>query len=93
MMNPNAYRNALRDYIELLQARAMTNQMIRWEVMADEQKDPTLLSLRAYGSREHADVVMVACGVNGIFEPLPLIDIVLPKLTAIRQLRRQYGMG
>jgi hypothetical protein len=91
-MNHNAYRNAIRDLIELIKARGTSSQMIAWQIGEDEVNDPTLVSLRAYGSREHADVVMVACGVSGIWEPLPPIIIVMPKLLQVQQLRRQYGL-
>jgi hypothetical protein len=91
-MNPNAYRNAIRDQIEFLRRESRANQYIFWQVMDDESNDPTLLSLRAYGTREHADVVMVACGVSGIWESLPTIEIILPPLLQIRQLRQLHGM-
>lgn len=86
----NAYRNAIRDTIELLKARATSSQMIVWQIGTDEQFDPTLVSLRAYGSREYADVVMVACGTSGIWERLPTVEVVMPTLSQVRQLQRQY---
>lgn len=88
----NAYRNAIRDTIELLKARATSSQMIVWQIGADEQFDPTLVSLRVYGSRDYADVVMVACGTNGIWERLPMIEVVMPKLAQVLHLRRQYDL-
>jgi hypothetical protein len=39
------------------------NSLIVWDVKSDEAQDPTLLSLRIYGSRNHTDVIQVACGV------------------------------
>lgn len=87
-MSQNAYRNAIRELIELLKKRGTSQQMIVWQIRADEAVDPTLISLRAYGTREHADVVMVAAGVSGIWERLPETEIVLPLLIQIRQLRR-----
>lgn len=88
----NAYRNAIRDLIELIKARGTSNQMIAWQVGEDEINDPTLVSLRAYGSRNHADVVMVACGTSGIWEQLPAVIIVMPQLAQVLQLRRKYGI-
>lgn len=88
----NAYRNAIRDLIELLKARGTSNQMIAWQIGEDEINDPTLVSLRAYGSRNHADVVMVACGVSGIWEQLPAVIVIMPQLAQVLQLRRKYGI-
>ena len=91
-MSHNAYRNDLRDLIELIKARGTSNQMIAWQVGTDEVHDPTLVSLRAYGSRIHTDVVMVAAGTSGIWEPLPTVVIVMPKLAQVQQLRRKHGI-
>ena len=91
-MSQNAYRNAIRDLIELLKSRGTSNQMLAWQIGEDEVNDPTLVSLRAYGSRIHTDVVMVACGTSGIWEPLPTVVIVMPQLAQVMQLRRTYGI-
>lgn len=91
-MNHNAYRNAIRDLIELLKARGTSNQMIAWQIGEDEINDPTLVSLRAYGSRDHAAVVMVACGTSGIWESLPRAVVIMPQLAQVLQLRRKYGI-
>lgn len=86
----NDYRNALREHIEHLKANGRLRSLIVWDVQIDEARDPTLLSLRAYGSRAYADVVMVACGVSGIWENLPLKRIALPLLADIAELQRIY---
>ncbi|MEY2864683.1 MAG: hypothetical protein RLY58_2390 [Pseudomonadota bacterium] len=88
----NAYRNAIRDQIEFLRRQKQSKQFLLWQIGADEAEDATLVSLRAYGTREHADVVMVACGVSGIWEVLPEVEVVLPTLLQIRQLRQLHGM-
>lgn len=91
-MSHNAYRNAIRDLIELIKARGTSSQMLAWQIGEDEVNDPTLVSLRAYGSRTHTDVVMVACGTSGIWDPLPTVVIVMPQLAQVLQLRRTYGI-
>ena len=91
-MSRNAYRNAIRDLIELIKSRGTSSQMLAWQIGEDEVNDPTLVSLRAYGSRNHADVVMVACGTSGIWEQLPAVIIVMPQLAQVMQLRRTYGI-
>ena len=87
----NDYQNAIRHLIEKLKKRGLTGQYIRWQINKDEIHDPTLVSLRAYGSREHANVVMVACGTSGIWEALPRIEIILPTMLQITQLQQQFN--
>lgn len=86
----NDYRNALRLKIDQLIASKDLRRLIVWDVGADESSDPSLLSKRAYGSAMHIDVVLVACGVNGIWEPLPRKRIVMPSLTDVLALRKKY---
>lgn len=90
MSNLNAYRNAIRQQIQFLQRSGVAGQFIRWQVGSDEVDDATLLSQRAYGTREHTDVVMVAAGTSGIWEPLPRAIIILPTLAQVLALRKQY---
>lgn len=89
----NDYRNAIRDRIEHYKSTGEVRRLIVWDVQMDEARDPTLLSLRAYGSRAYADVVMVACGVSGIWENLPLKRIALPLPADIAELQRIYLFG
>lgn len=91
-MSQNAYRNDLRDLIDLIKARGMSSQMVAWQIGTDEVHDPTLVSLRAYGSRDYVDVVMVASGTSGIWEPLPKVTIVMPQLPQVQQLRLKHGI-
>lgn len=91
-MSQNAYRNAIRDLIELIKARGTSSQMLAWQIGEDEVNDPTLVSIRAYGSRIHTDVVMVACGTSGIWEQLPAVIVIMPQLAQVLQLRRKYGI-
>lgn len=86
----NAYRNAIRDHIERLKNVGDLRQMLIWDVQPDEATDATLLSLRAYGTRLHVDVVLVACGASGIWEILPEQRIVLPFLNDVLALRKVY---
>ena len=87
----NDFRNGTRDLIEKLKKRGRAGQYIRWQINKDEINDPTLVSLRAYGSRDYADVVMVACGTSGIWEELPREEIILPTLLQLIQLRQQFN--
>lgn len=89
-MSQNAYRNAIRQQIDFLKRKGLSSQSIRWQVGSDEVDDATLVSQRAYGTREHADVVMVAAGTSGIWEPLPITIIILPTLGQVLALRKQY---
>lgn len=86
----NDYRNAIRERIRHLKLLKNTQRIIIWDVRADESIDASLLSFRAYGTRLHTDVVLVACGASGIWERLPLKRIVLPQLADVLQLRKQY---
>lgn len=92
MIMINEYRNALRDLIQRLNNKGQANQVIVWQVLLDESLDASLLSQRAYGSRDFVDVVMVACGVNGIWEQLPLTKILLPQARLVLELRKRYGV-
>lgn len=86
----NAYRNAIRDRIEQRLNAGDVRQFMAWDVMADEARDATLLSQRAYGSRQHVDVVLVACGASGIWEQLEKKRIALPLLSDVIALRNEY---
>lgn len=89
----NEYRNAIRDLIERLKRQGDIRNVILWQVQDDEVNDPTLLSLRAFGSRGYADEVLIACGASGIWEALPKQKILLPKPLFIHQVRKEYGIG
>ena len=86
----NEYRNAIRDLINNNIQQGTLNNLIVWDVRSDEAQDPTLLSLRIYGSRKHTDVIQVACGVSGIWEKLPEKRIAVPKIADIMRLRTKY---
>ena len=86
----NEYRNAIRDLINKNIQQGTLNNLIVWDVKSDEAQDPTLLSLRIYGSRKHTDVIQVACGVSGIYEKLPEKRIAVPKIADIMRLRTEY---
>jgi hypothetical protein len=89
----NDYHNAIRHYCELQRKRGRTGQYIRYQILPDEVYDQTLVSQRVYGVRTEADVVQMAAGVNGIWEPLPQIEIILPTAMQLMQLKRAYGVG
>ena len=86
----NEYRNAIRDLINKNIQQGTLNNLIVWDVRSDEAQDPTLLSLRIYGSRKHTDVIQVACGVSGIYEKLPEKRIAVPIIADVMRLRTEY---
>ncbi len=88
----NSYLNAIRQATDAARRRGILASCIVWQVGEDECRDPTLISQRVYGSRQYADVVMQAAGVSGIWEALPLKEIVLPTLSTVLQLRQYYGL-
>lgn len=86
----NEYRNAIRDHINRNIQQGKLNNLVVWDVQSDEAKDPTLLSFRIYGTRQHVDVIQVACGVNGIWEKLPEKRIAVPLIIDVLRLRNEY---
>ncbi|RZG66840.1 hypothetical protein EXE25_09140 [Acinetobacter bouvetii] len=86
----NEYRNAIRDHINRLIKQGKLNQLIVWDIQHDEAQDPTLLSLRMYGSRAYTDVIQVACGTSGIWEKLPVKRIAVPLIADVLKFRREY---
>lgn len=86
----NEYRNAIRDHINRLIKQGKLNQLIVWDIQQDEAQDPTLLSLRIYGSRAYTDVIQVACGTSGIWEKLPVKRIAVPLIADVLKFRREY---
>lgn len=64
-----------------------------YEIMKDEEYDPTLVSLRLYGTRIHANVIMVICGTNGIWEALPVgKKLAFPQIRFINALRAEWDI-
>ena len=86
----NEYRNAIRDHINRFIEQGKLNQLIVWDIQYDEAKDPTLLSLRVYGSRAYTDVIQVACGTSDIWEQLPINRIAVPLIADVLRFRREY---
>ena len=86
----NEYRNAILDHINRLIKQGKLNQLIVWDIQQDEAQDPTLLSLRMYGSRAYTDVIQVACGTSGIWEKLPVKRIAVPLIADVLKFRREF---
>ena len=86
----NEYRNAVRDHINRFIEQGKLNQLIVWDVQQDEAQDPTLLSLRVYGSRTYTEVIQVACGTSGIWEKLPINRIAVPLIADVLRFRREF---
>lgn len=89
----NEYLNAIRQFCELQAKRGRTGQFVRYQILSDEVNDPTLVSFRVYGTRDEANVVMVAAGTNGIWEQLPENEIILPLPQQLQQLKAAYGVA
>lgn len=89
----NAYRNAIRTHIEQMINIGSRQNLIIYRILNDEETDPTLVSLRVYGTPKHADVVMVCAGVSGIWESLPVGQkIGLPTAINVANLRREWNI-
>ena len=86
----NEYRNAICDHINRFIEQGKLNQLIVWDIQQDEAQDPTLLSLRIYGSRAYTDVIQVACGTSGIWEKLPVKRIAVPLIEDVLKFRCEY---
>lgn len=88
----NEYLNDIRKHIDQVIQTGNLNNFIIYDVKPDEQYDPSLISQRIYGNRKHEDVIMVACGVNGVWEPLPIRRIVLPLIANIVYYRNLWSI-
>lgn len=89
----NEFYNALRRHIEVNAPRTgFGGSLSPYQIGEDEIYDASLVSLRMYGTRVHADVVRLACGVSFAHEPLPQKIVLLPNLNAIVVLQKKYGV-
>lgn len=89
----NEYHNAVRRFINTNTAKANFGaRVFQYQIGEDEVHDPSLVSLRAYGTRSHSDIVVLACGNSFSFEPLPLNIIILPDLPVLVSLQKRYGV-
>jgi hypothetical protein len=91
-MSSNIYRTAIIQLIAQLRTRGQAGQYILYQVMPDEVADPTLISWRAYGTRNHADVVMISAGQSSIDDPVPVGELLLPVGPVVAQLKRLHGV-
>ena len=88
----NSYQNAIRLHLAQMKTLQNVSNVIIYDVGSDERYDPTLISRRVYQTPNYADVVMVACGVSGIWEEIPLGKVMLPLPTVIAVLRNDWGI-
>ncbi|KCY49398.1 hypothetical protein J715_1816 [Acinetobacter baumannii 1571545] len=86
----NDYRNAIRDLIHRNLQQNNIQNLIVWEIKEDESLDPSLLSLKLYGSRNHIDAVLVAFEAKGVWEKLPLQKVAFPRLVDLLRLQKEY---
>lgn len=92
MLMRNEFYNALRRHIEVNEKRTgFGGSLTIYDIGEDEVNDPSLVSLRVYGTRQHSDVVRLACGTSFVHEPLSLGPVLLPSLNAVVQLQKAYG--
>ena len=90
----NEYLNEIRRVIELNQKKTNFGQkLFQYEVGVDELLDHSLISQRAYKTREHSDVVRIAAGASYFHEQLEQKIILLPVLAEIIRLRQEYGVN
>lgn len=88
----NDYLNDIRKHLQQVRQIGNINNFIIYDVKNDERYDPSLISQRLYGTRKHEDVVMVACGLNGVWEPLPMRRIILPLIGNITYYRNLWSI-
>ena len=89
----NEFYNALRRHIEVNEKRTgYGGSLVVHQIGEDEVNDPSLVSLRVYGTRIHSDVVRLACGTSFTHELLPLKPVLLPSLNAVVTLQKKYGV-
>lgn len=69
----NEYRVAIRKLLETSIRRGQQYNLRRYQIQVDEVNDPSLVSLRLYGTRKYSDVVLVAC--NGLSYAHELIPV------------------
>lgn len=90
----NEFYNALRRHIEMnARKTGFGGSLIPYSIGEDEVNDASLVSLRAYQSRLHSDVVRLACNVSFAHEPLPMGLVLLPSLNAIVKLQKKYEVS
>lgn len=88
----NEYRNEVRRHLDQMLQVGNLKNLIVWDIRSDEADDATLLSYRAYGSRDYVQEVLIASGVNSIWERLPEKRIALPTMVNILALKKRYGV-
>ncbi|MCK4090671.1 hypothetical protein [Acinetobacter radioresistens] len=86
----NEYRIAIRKLLETSKRRGQQYNLRHYQIQTDELNDPSLVSLRLYGSRKYVDVVLVACGLSYAHELLPLQAFYFPTLQNILQLQKKH---
>lgn len=65
---------------------------IRYHSKPDEKHDLTLIARRVYGLPNEWPVIMAAAGLQSVDEPLNEQLLVLPTLSQLQTLKRQFGV-
>lgn len=89
----NEYRIAIRKLLETSKRRGQQYNLRYYQIQTDELNDPSLVSLRLYGTRNYSDVVLVACGMSYAHELLPLRAFYFPTMQNLLQLQKKYGVA
>jgi len=90
----NEFYNALRRHIEVNEKRTgYGGSLIKYQIGTDEVHDPSLVSLRVYGTRVHSDVVRMCCGVSFAHELLPVKIVLFPSLNAVVELQKKFEVS
>lgn len=89
----NEYRIAIRKLLETSARRGQQYNLRHYQVQIDEVNDPSLVSLRLYGTRKYTDVVLVACGLSYAHELLPVQAFYFPTMQDILQLQKKHEVS
>lgn len=93
-MSLNEYHNDIRRLINKNKKRHGYGAVLFvYQVGRDEIYDASLVSQRAYKSRNHGDIVRIASGVSFAHESLPIQRIFLPNLAQIIALQKKHGVN
>ena len=88
----NGYYNAVRKHLEQMLNVGNKNNIIIYQIMDDEKNDPSLISLRVYGTRKYVNEIMSCLNINGIWEEIPRNKVGFPLLQSIVALRSTWGI-
>lgn len=89
-MIKNIYLNEVRAHVELYRKHGREDRLLIWDVTSDEVRDATSVAIRAYGSRDDVDVVILCAGTNAIGDRLPNRRMFMPAPADLAQIKARY---